>query len=152
METLCRLNRFALGYLFAHADDVSDEELYRGQDSANSPGWCLGHLAVEGDHACMQLGLERRTPAAWDGVFLMDARWNKSGLPQKQELLDAVRDVYEALRTQSLLLTPAERAGPCPSDFLKRYLPTLELWIGHMLTTHVTMHAGNLVTWLRLRG
>ena len=127
--------------------------LYRSQGEMNSPGWCVGHLAVEGDHALVALGSPRVTPAPWDALFLMDADWpGPHGAPGMGELIATMRAVYRRL-AEAVDALPAERlAEPSHSDFLRPYLPTRGDWLAHVLTTHLTMHAGGLAAWRRAHG
>ncbi len=150
------LNRFVLRYLERLVADIKEPLLYDAPDAAvNTPGWCLGHLAVECDQALMHLGRPRHSPEGWDTRFLMgttpsDARRQEA--PSKTVLLETVRASYAALREAVRETDPVFFDAPCHSAFLQSVLPREADWYAHMLTTHVAMHAGNIALWRRVMG
>ncbi len=155
LEREIQLNQFTIRYMALLLRDVSADQIYDGQsDGVNSPGWCLGHLAVEGDHAIMHAGGERISPQEWDQYFLMNASgpWQPDRLPAKDELVQAVEAIYERLREIAGELSPEFLSAECHSDFLRPVLKTEGLWYAHMLTTHVAMHCGNIAIWRQMRG
>ncbi len=151
------LNRFMLAYLRRLVADLQDNVIYQAPNaSVNTPGWCLGHLVVECDHALMHLDRPRHSPDAWDALFLMgttpDVLRDHANAPVKAVLLDTVKASYAALRDAVRETNPAFFEAPCHSAFLQSVLPREADWYAHMLTTHVAMHAGNIALWRRVMG
>lgn len=135
--------------------DLEDGDMYRLQEKGiNSPGWCLGHIAVETDAANCHLGNEKLVPDSWYGLFYFVAPplVVTSSLPSRQMLVDAVDLAFDRLEA-AMGSMPEEFWGrPCHSDFLRNELPTEGDWYRHILTTHPAMHAGNIAAWRRVRG
>lgn len=144
-----------LRYLTNLVADIPADMLYLHQDKpVNSPGWCLGHLAVETDDAYRYLGHESRVPEHWYELFFYTAPPLEldQALPVKGELIDAVNSVFAALLSAFERLDDAFLDQPCHSNFLKKYLPKERQWFHHILTTHLATHAGNIATWRRFSG
>ncbi len=154
-EREIQLNEFLISYLKLLMKGIGDDILFKGQlDGVNSPGWCLGHLATEGDKALNVIGIARSSPESWDNLFLMKATGidDKTIFPKKSELTAAVSETYQKLRSAAANFDEAFIGAECPSQFLKPVLPTQGLLFAHMLTTHVAMHAGNIAAWRRTHG
>jgi hypothetical protein len=151
-KSVAVLNRFMLGYLNNLVADIPEQMLYRHQDrKINSPGWCLGHLAVETDDAYKYLGNASLIPDDWYALFFYTAPPLDidQALPSKGELIDAVNSVFQALNSAFERLDDAFLDRPCHSNFLKSYLNTEREWFIHVLTTHLATHAGNIAIWRR---
>lgn len=154
-DSVVYLNHFLLSYLTNLIADISPAEIYRYQDQKiNSPGWCLGHLAVETDDANKYLGNKTAVPEEWYSLFYYTAPPLKldQELPSKKELTSAVNKVFPQLLNSFLILDEQFLNKPCHSNFLKDKLPTERDWFLHILTTHIAMHAGNIASWRRFSG
>lgn len=153
MTAECLLNTWMLAFTQSLIEDLSDEQLYDRVGSTNPPAWLLGHLAAEGDKALTILGETARLPEGWHSAYLQGSSPDAVTVRHtKHELWQANETVYAALRNSALAL-PAERlAEPPDSDFLREHLPTKAAWFGHILTTHIAMHAGQIQYWRRLQG
>ncbi len=46
----------------------------------------------------------------------------------------------------------AERQKGHPSTIIRDRLPDLDAWVAHHLTTHLSIHCGNLATWKKIVG
>ncbi len=150
MNSTANLNRFLLGYLNNLVEDISADSFYLHQDQGiNSPGWCLGHLAVETDDANKYLGHSSAVPENWYSLFFYTAPPLKldQTLPSKADLIAAVNSVFPKLLDSFQALDEEFLARPCHSNFLKGKLPTENDWFVHILTTHIAMHAGNIAAW-----
>ncbi|MDH4070222.1 MAG: DinB family protein [Ignavibacteria bacterium] len=149
------LSRFIRRYLALLVADIPDSDLYGLQEQGiNSPGWCLGHVAVETDAAYRHLWSEGIVPDEWYRLFYFTSPPLKvtPELPGKNNLTDALENIFTILK-------PAMEGKPedfwdqeCHSSFLREDLPTEGDWYQHILTTHPAMHAGNIATWRRIRG
>lgn len=134
-------------------EDLSDEQIYQRVGTINPPAWLLGHLAAEADKARTILGETALLPNDWYTAYLQGSSPDVVLVRHtKHELWQANETVYASLREMVLALSPECLAEPSHSDFLREYLPTKEAWFGHILTTHVAMHAGQIQYWRRLQG
>ncbi len=149
------LNKFMIAYVLRMIRDIPEAQWYHTTPHhINSPGWCIGHLATECDHALMHIGKERVCPGTWDIYFLQGTQPEESNdkLPKKSTITDALQLSYKRFRQGIQKLTVEEISQPSPSQFLAKFLPTYGEWISHMLTTHIAMHAGSIGTWRRVAG
>ncbi len=149
------LNKFMIAYVLQMVQDIPEEKWYNtSSHSLNSPGWCIGHITTECDHALLHLGKERVCPGTWDVYFLQGSQpeENNDKLPKMSALLDAFQLGQKRLRLGVQKLSAEEAALPSPSKFLKPFLPKFGDWLTHMLTTHIAMHAGNIAAWRRVAG
>ena len=149
------LNKFMIAYVLQMIQDIPEEKwYYTSSHCLNSPGWCIGHITTECDHALLQLGKERVCPGTWDVYFLQGSRpeENNDKLPKMSALVDAFQLSHKRLRLSVQKLSAEEVSRPSPSKFLKPFLPKFGDWLTHMLTTHIAMHAGNIAAWRRVAG
>jgi DinB superfamily len=153
MNAECRLNRWMLTFTQSLIESLSDEQVYMRLGTTNPPAWILGHLAAEADKARTILGETALLPSDWFTAYLQGSSPDVVTMRHtKHELWQANETVYASLR-ETVLALPAERfAEPSHSDFLRTHLPTKAAWFGHILTTHVAMHAGQIQYWRRLQG
>ncbi len=153
MTAECRLNVWMLAFTRSLIEDLSDEQLYLCIGLTNPPSWILGHLAAEADKALTILGERQILPDDWHSSYLQGSSPDVVQVRHtKHELWQANETVYAALR-EAMVQLPQERLQePSHSDFLREHLPTRGDWLGHILTTHVAMHAGQIQYWRRLQG
>ncbi|MCU0427828.1 MAG: DinB family protein [Candidatus Kapabacteria bacterium] len=148
-----RLHTWMMSFTASLIEDLSDEQIYLRIGTTNSPAWILGHLAAEGDKALTTLGKTALLPSTWHESFLQGSSPDKMSVqPSKQELWQANVRVYKELSEAVLNLASEQLAEASHSDFLREYLPTRGAWLGHILTTHIAMHAGQIQYWRRLQG
>ncbi len=153
MKAECRLNTWMLAFTSSLIEDLSDEQVYMRLSVTNPPAWILGHLAAEADKALGILGKEQLLPNDWHSAYLQGSSPDAVMVRRtKHELWQANEAVYASLRETVLALPPERLAEPSHSDFLREHLPTKEAWFGHILTTHIAMHAGQIQYWRRLQG
>ncbi|TAE31139.1 MAG: DUF664 domain-containing protein [Candidatus Kapaibacterium sp.] len=153
MKAECLLNTWMLAFTSSLVEDLSDEQVYMRLGSTNPPSWILGHLAAEADKALTLLGKEQLLPNNWHSAYLQGSSPNAVTVRRtKHELWQANEAVYASLRETLLVLPPEQLAELSDSDFLREHLPTKAAWFGHILTTHVAMHAGQIQYWRRLQG
>jgi hypothetical protein len=157
VDSECLLNRWMLAFTESLIEDLSNEQVYmrlgNASSKTNPPAWILGHLAAEADKARTIVGETALLPSDWYTAYLQGSSPDVVTVRHtKQELWQANETVYAALRETVLALPPERLAEPSHSDFLRPHLPTKAAWFGHILTTHVAMHAGQIQYWRRLQG
>ena len=153
--TISSLYNFQLDYLFKLVNNVPNERLYEKQlEGFNSAGWILGHIYVEAEDLLIHLNMQFDKKDEWNSLFR-----NTTGkiehldnLPTKEELIKGIKSRYNYLLKTYQNLTPQERKSNHPSTLIKKALPDLDSWFAHHLTTHISIHCGNLVVWKKLIG
>ncbi|MGL4550856.1 MAG: DinB family protein [Gemmataceae bacterium] len=155
MERELTLNNFVLAYarmLAAGLDDATLADI--PAPGMNPPLWVYGHLAVVADLGGKILGRASVMPAGWGRAFGpgSDPAAPPSPRPTLAELLAAFDAGHESLRSAVRAATAAQMDAPSPFAPAAKLLPTAGDLIAHMLTTHATLHLGQLSAWRRLKG
>lgn len=153
--TIQSLYHFQLGYLMKLIDNIPEDRIYEKQlEGFNSAGWILGHIYVEGQDVYKAMGIAYETDPRWVSWFENSTGKIDSleGLPGKQALIDALVARYNDLSEIYTNLTSEERNGPHSSTLLTNELPNFDSWFAHHLTTHLSIHCGNLSVWKKMVG
>lgn len=155
-STVLDLFHFQATYLTKLVANIPEDRLYEQQlEGHNSAGWILGHLCVEAEDVF------RHIDAPYELVDDHWALWFKNttgkidsleGLPSKETLLDVFKDRYDLLAIIYENLTEGQRVSPHPSTMLKDVFNNLDAWYAHHLTTHISIHCGNLAIWKKMIG
>ncbi len=120
----------------------------------NSPNWIMGHLCLGNGFGLQLLGqdpeiLKLTGEAYGPGSTPTE---DQTKLMSKADLLSHFEssrsDLIEAISNAD----PSTLAQPQPTSILKEELPTIGDFIGHLLTTHLALHTGQLSAWRRSRG
>lgn len=156
LQRECRLYATVLGYGKLLTGDLVDEQMaHQPAPGMNHPAWILGHLAVCTDYAARLLG-ERQLacPKEWHRLCgpgsILQA--DRTVYPGKAELLDALVRGHERVTEAARRATAELLEAPQPGPFLQRELPTIGDIVGHLMTTHPSMHLGQLSAWRRMLG
>lgn len=155
VSTISSLFHFQLDYLFKLAKNIPEEQLYERQlMGINSGGWILGHIYVESEDVLSYLNIEFEKNEYWNSLFRNTTGVIKTldDLPTKQELVSALEKRYKELHSVYLNLSDEQRESSHPSVLIKDMLPDLDSWFAHHLTTHISIHCGNLTTWKKVVG
>ena len=154
-ETIAALYKFQLNYLEKLVANIPEERLYEKQlDGFNSAGWILGHIYVEAEDLLKHLEIPYKENTDWVSYF-QNTRGKidrLENLPSKALLLEKIKRRYNALLKVYNELSDAQRKGAHPSPLIKGMLPNLDAWFAHHLTTHISIHCGNLVVWKKVIG
>lgn len=154
-ERESKLCNFALGYCRKLVQDIPEDKLaIQPAPGMNHPAWVLGHLAIVGDSALLMLGQRGHCPRDWRPLFGMGSKpvTDRAVYPSCEELMAKVETNYRALIT-AVQAAPAELIdAPHKAPFFKEELPTVGDLLGHIMTTHLTMHAGQISAWRRTQG
>lgn len=120
----------------------------------NSPNWLLGHLTVVNLMGVATLGgrpggLKEMLPVYGPGSKPTE---DTTTLSSKEELLET----FNATADQFVALVEAATADQLnaqrESPILREVLPTNRDIVGHLLTTHLALHVGQLSAWRRGHG
>lgn len=120
------------------------------------PVWILGHLAIANDLALRMLGLPTTCPESWTAAYRpgSDPAAPTGVVPSKQELIGTFLASHEAILEGLPKADPAAMSDPhgLPMAILAEFTPTKGDLLAHLLTTHPSVHLGQLSTWRRVMG
>lgn len=154
-ERESKLCAFAIEYCRKLMRDIPDEKLaIQPASGMNHPAWVMGHLAVVADMALKMLGQPAKCPREWRALFGMGAQpsTDRALYPSCEVLLKAVESGYRAIIV-AVQQAPAELVdAPHSAPFFKEELPQVGDLLGHIMTTHFTMHLGQVSAWRRTQG
>ena len=145
--------RFLLGYGQMLLSDVEDAEMTaQPLPGMNHPAWILGHLCIAFDRHGEHVGAERQL-TEWDAQFGMGTRPKpgRDAYMGKDNLLAAFLGSGErfaaavAAAPAEVLETPTE--GPLAEPF-----PTNGDFLAFSLTSHTSIHLGQLSAWRKATG
>lgn len=154
-ETEFRINRFLLQYLQKMTADIAEERFAEQPlPGINHPAWILGHIALSGDSAAAMFGGDKLIPESWYKLFGQGSTLtaNRGDYPSKLELLEAVESAFQRAYTASASATAESLARPNTSRLLRGSLPTVHDAFAFVLTTHFSLHLGQLSAWRRMIG
>ena len=154
--TILTLNKFLLEYFESLVKDLPTEGLAeQGGGTGHSALWLLGHMAISVDFGNKVLGQETVCPARWFVVFGPGSS-DEIKNPEKYdaaEMIEIIRTGYPKLQELSQVADESLLAEPHPVEMLQNTsLKTKGDFLGHLLTTHLSMHLGQLSFWRRLQG
>lgn len=124
-------------------------------DGGVNPAWIIGHLALV---ANIGLQLSGGTPKvdieAWKPLLGGGSTptTDASAYPAWDELLAAWHQAHTDVAGQIAMASPEALSQPNPNERMREGLPTVGDLISFMLTSHESMHMGQLSTWRRVQG
>lgn len=147
---------FTLAYANRMLADVTDDRLaFQPSPLANPPVWILGHLAVIADYGLEILGHARRCSAAWHKAFAPGSNSSAGEFPvhDKATLLATLDGSYKALMAAAAKSTEAAAETRISLPVFKDTpIQTVGDLITHILTSHMSLHLGQLSAWRRSMG
>jgi uncharacterized damage-inducible protein DinB len=155
-EREIRLNGLMYGLLQKLSNEFDDAAFQRPlTEGGNSPAYILGHLAIVNDYALRNLGQQRIASAEWHKRFRPGAspKDDTSPLPTKAELLEVLEKGRRLICEACMSVDPEKMNQPQTSDFFKDSpVKTVGDVVGHLLTTHLAFHLGQISAWRRMQG
>jgi hypothetical protein len=145
-KNMAKLFDLMRGMAAEMAASIPEDEFDVPRGNANSPKWILGHLALGMDFGLMLLGeptpaidamMPTYGPGSLGGAIGDDGR-------SQAELLEHFRTVGDELKAKVLAANPAVFSEKQPTPFLAEELPTVGDLLGHVFTTHIALHMGQL--------
>lgn len=148
------LYEFNLGLLEWMAADIPEKRMgERAGGVGHTPAWILGHLAIATDYAGMQFGLAKACPDAWHAAFAPGKPDDGATIPQKAQLLGAIRAGHARVAAACKTADPAMLNRPHDiSYFAKTPVVTVADAIAALMVSHEAMHTGQLSAWRRQAG
>ena len=150
------LNNFLLDYFEALIKDLPETGLeQQAAGNGHSALWLLGHIAISADFGRMMLGQEIKSPKRWMITFGPGSS-DEIKHPEKndpQELIAAIRSGYPEVQEAAAKANPESMQEPHGVEILTgSKIVTRQDCLAHILTTHLSMHLGQLSFWRRLQG
>ena len=137
--------------LLSMAEDLSEEQLVEAWGEGNPPSWIIGHLSIANEFGVASLGGEPELLEKWMPVFGPGSPPTGEH-PNKAELVAmferSSKRFLEAVKSASDEQLSKDRESP----ILKKELPKVVDMVGHLLTTHLALHVGQLSGWRRANG
>lgn len=155
LDLACTLAGFNRQYGRLLVADLADADLAdQPTPGATHPAWVLGHLAIAADFALALLGAAATSPPEWRALFgpgspvLAD----RAAYPSKAELVAAVEAGQDRLLAAARAAPPELLSRPQPGPFYREDFATVGELVAHLMTTHASLHLGQIAAWRRARG
>ena len=155
MKNELTLNALISSMVLEMAHSIPDDQFHLlPSGGGNSPNWIMGHLCLGNGFGMQLLGHDpeilKLTGAAYGPGSTPTE--DQSTLMSKSDLLTHFESSRIDLVTAIEKADPAVFAAPQQTSILTQQLPTVGDFVGHLLTTHVALHTGQLSAWRRSRG
>ena len=145
-ETMVRLFDLSRTMAATMAEGLPEDEFDKPRGGSNSPKWITGHLALGMDFGLNLLGvssgkIEEMMPLYGPGS--VGGEIGDDGRSQA-DLVNHLRTAGDQLRDAVQNVSEEQLAAPNETPFLGKELPTVGDLLGHIFTTHVALHMGQL--------
>jgi hypothetical protein len=152
------LQNYAFGLTYAQklVADVPDEQMCAQPVPGrvmNHPAWLLGHLAWASENGTAFLGQTSPWGVEWRELFGMGTtpQTERSRYPAKAELLRRLEEAHAHLAATVGKATPEVLAQPAPERLRGRF-PTVGNVLLGLMTSHESLHLGQMSAWRRALG
>jgi len=152
-DALLAAYQLNLAYGRLLARDIAAEQMCAQPHAGmNHPAWVFGHLTMAGHSALRVLGHDEPAPEGWAALFKRGSLpCGDAAYPSKDELLAAWERTHERVAMElpdvdEAVLTPANDV------IMQELLPTRADLLAHLMTTHESIHLGQLSAWRRALG
>lgn len=156
LEQEIKVYQFLLGYGEMLVADIASEDAYKLIcDGGVSPAWIIGHLGFVSNRILAMCGGQPKIDFdAWKPLFGGGSTptGQQGEMPAWDELLNVWRQGHADLVELAPSVSPELLAGENPNERLKASLPSVEDFLGFVLTGHEGTHLGQLSTWRRVQG
>lgn len=128
------------------AEGIPEEQFDIATGRANSPKWIVGHLALGMDFGLMLLGIHSDNldammptygPGSSGGSIGDDGR-------SQTDLIAHLRNSGDTLRAKVIEANEETLNQKQQTSFLDQQLPTVGDLLGHIFSTHIALHMGQL--------
>jgi DinB superfamily len=144
-QTMTRLFDLMRTMAASMAEGIPDEHFNVVRGGSNSPKWITGHLALGMDFGLNLLGEPTEAIASMMPLY---GPGSPGGAVEdsytKEVLVHHLRTVGDRLKVLVANAKPAHFEMPNITPFLVEQLPTVGDLLGHVYTTHIALHTGQL--------
>ena len=133
------------------AGELTEEQMGQTLGQGNCPSWIVGHLAVVNDFGVATLG---RNPELLGEYLSMFGPGSPptGDHPAKTKLIEMFESSRDRFINAVKSATEEQLAAERDSEILKKSFPLVRDMVGHLLTTHLSLHTGQLSAWRRYHG
>lgn len=146
---------FMLGYGKGMADGIDAARFYdQPLANLNHPAWLFGHLATVAHRIVERLEQGPAPDAKSLELFGPGSKptADASRYPSKDELVQNWVNAHAVVVNAVRSVTPEVLARPNPVDRMRPMLPTVAHLVTMLLTSHESLHLGQLAMWRRAIG
>ncbi len=144
-QTMTRLFDLMRTMAASLAEGIPDEHFNVARGESNSPKWITGHLALGMDFGLSTLGAPtKEIPIMMPSYGPGSPGGSVEDSFSKQELVEHMRRVGDELKAKVATATASQLEQPNETLFLREQLPTAGDLLGHVYTTHIALHSGQL--------
>lgn len=155
-EQEIKLFKFLHGYGQMLLDGIDADNGYKLIcDDGVNPAWILGHLALVANIGLQLSGGEPKVDIeAWQPLFGGGSTPtdDASAYPAWDELVAAWSQAHTEIPDEIAKASDEALAQPNPIEQMREGLPTVGDLITFMLTSHESLHYGQLAAWRRMQG
>lgn len=158
LEQEVKVYQFLLGYGEMLLADITEDDAYKLIcDGGVSPAWIIGHLGFVANRILVMCGGESKIDIeAWKPLFgggnQPTGEADRGSYPAWDELKETWRQGHADVAAIAPTVPADKLAEPNPNERLRTTLPTIEDFLGFVLTSHDAIHLGQLSTWRRVQG
>ncbi len=139
------------GMLISMVDGIPKDQFQQRTGNGNPPSWILGHLAIVNEFGVATVGGKPELLEEYLGIFGPGSPPTGTH-PSKEELLEMFTTSKSRFLNTLDSTTDDVLNAERDSQILKEQLPKTVDMIGHILTSHISLHVGQLSAWRRERG
>ncbi|MFK7738548.1 MAG: DinB family protein [Pirellulaceae bacterium] len=144
-ETMTRLFDLMRGMAAEMASTIPDEHFNEPRGGSNSPKWITGHLALGMDLGLSLVGSPTENLAEMMPVYGPGSPGGRvADSRTRDELIEHLKTVGNALSEKVAQVSEDVLTQPQSTPFLTAELPTVGDLLGHVYTTHIALHTGQL--------
>jgi uncharacterized damage-inducible protein DinB len=155
-DSMISLNTFNREYLKWMLDGIPDKELDSTfGEGSHSARWILVHLAIAVDYGFKQLDKKTVASKIWHRAYGPGSSPSSNAeiRPSKEELLKFIDEQYAKLCEAAVAFDGTKLNVPHQVKLLESMpIKTKADLVGHILTTHFSVHLGQLSAWRRMVG
>ena len=151
MELELRLYSIMSDMMLQMAGDLTDEQMAQPLGQGNCPSWIVGHLAIVNDFGVATLGGAPELLGDYLPMFGPGSP-PTGDHPPKSELVEMFKMSRSRFVAVVESATKEQLAAQRDSELLKESFPLVSDMVGHLLTTHLSLHTGQLSAWRRYHG
>ncbi|MEO1526364.1 MAG: DinB family protein [Planctomycetota bacterium] len=145
-ETVSRLFDLTRSMAARMAEELPEEEFDRSRGGSNSPKWITGHLALGMDFGLNLLGVSAGKVEELMPIYGPGSEGGEVGDDgrTRDDLISHLKTAGDQLSEAVRNVSEEQLAAPNNTPFLAKELPTVGDLLGHIFTTHIAMHMGQL--------
>lgn len=158
LEQEVKVYRFLLGYGESVLADIEEQDAHKLIcEGGVSPAWIIGHLGFVANRILAMCGGQPKIDFdTWEPFFGVGSAptgpADRDTYPAWDELKGIWRQGHADVSEVVLTLPVDKLNEPNPNERMKASLPTIQDFLGFVLTGHDAMHLGQLSTWRRVQG